>query len=214
MAKRENILRKVRNLTAKAESTDNQAEAEAFLLKAAELSAHHMIDQSELTEPAETTQASFGFYCPTDLQTPVSGLSGSLAQKFQCFALSRLKYSAVYITVFGPAENVDLYKHLLTHLASEMQRAAYASQARNLHDFGLGWGATVFTRIDQTLKQVEYETMALIPTNDKAKKAAEKATGREFESEAIETEISADVLRGQMYGNQADLGQTKLESQP
>ena len=50
------VLTKVRKLLAKAESTDNPNEADAFAAKAAELIAHHRIDAARLEDGGRQVQ--------------------------------------------------------------------------------------------------------------------------------------------------------------
>jgi hypothetical protein len=123
----DHIIDKVRKLLAKAEGTTNEAEAEAFSIKAAELIAAHRLDPEQLAprpdDPIEIDEIGLtsGAYSRARLE-----LLGNIADAHGCLILIRRVNGDTWVKVIGHRSDIDLVRMLYTSLhaqaTSQMKR--------------------------------------------------------------------------------------------
>ena len=149
------MLDKVRALLAKAESTQFEAEAEAFTAKAQELMARHAIDEALLEAGgSETTGVtSMLVRIENPYASPKASLLATIARHNRCRAVwsSDFGFSTVF-GVPGDLRAVDtLYTSLLVQAVAAMNRADERSRAFR-HAFLLAFADRIGERLRQATR--------------------------------------------------------------
>jgi len=129
------VLDKVRALLAKAEATDFEEEADAFLTKAQELMTRYNLDRAALEEPSEDGQVAIeGLRCWLD--EPYLKQKGYLlavvAKANRCRSVSLYEYG--FVTLLGHPDDLTatemLFTALLVHATKQMMLPLHQAPAR------------------------------------------------------------------------------------
>src|SRR5579875_100789 len=118
------LLDRARALLAKAESTDFEEEAEAFLAKAQELMTRHNLDRAALEEPGEGVEGVEARRCWLDdpYLKQKSYLLAVVAQANRCRTVSVEEYG--FVTIFGHPDDISateaLFTSLLVHATTQL----------------------------------------------------------------------------------------------
>lgn len=185
------LLEKIRALLAKAESTEFDAEAEAFTAKAQELMTRHRIDRASLAGDEAASGDVVGRRLGID--DPYARQKFLLLSKVAAANGSRAAWSQGlgFATVFGHGEDVagveELYTSLLVQATSAMRRhrplhvrGNGSATARFRRSFLIGFANRIGQRLvaaaEDTVSAVEAETgVALVPLLAARDRAAEEA---------------------------------------
>lgn len=219
--KYEDLLRKVRQLQQKAESTPYEEEAKLFEAKAAELIIKYNIDQNQLHN--DKTDRSVGhneFICDWKNATyGVISLYSQIARLFQCesiysqdpdcgYGASR---SSKMVRLFGTEENRKAVLSICDHLLiPQMMRGIAADKPTSRKDYAVTFANVVANRIEQQ-RDVEYSKAgALVPVKDPAVDAEiERMFGR-VSVRNYRRKDADSVAAGSIAGNRADIGGAKV----
>lgn len=219
------LLERIRALLAKAESTDFDAEAEAFTAKAQELMTRHRIDRAVLEGSASSGGGgAIGRRVGIDNPYPEAKtvLLGGIAEVNACRAVWTKPFG--FATVFGHPEDVDgveeLYTSLLLQANSALRKEGprqdvwgRSSTRRFRRSFLIGFAARIGRRLEEenarTVQSVEAETgTALVPLLDARLRAADQAMRESF-GRLNDMSLSASDREGYELGvraaNQAEL---------
>lgn len=152
------MLAKVRALIAKAEGTDNTAEAEAFFERAEQLMTKHMIDEAmlEATRPAEARMKpgsiDVDICVKSHLDDQWTDLAMALAMQYGCriifYGLGVKYYTKIWAKVYGFESALRSFEMLFTGLHLDMASQLTPKPDRNrsfdenvyvLHEAGVKW---------------------------------------------------------------------------
>ncbi|HLU32124.1 MAG TPA: DUF2786 domain-containing protein [Acidimicrobiia bacterium] len=212
------VLERIRALLAKAESTQFDAEAEAFTAKAQEMMTRHRIDRATVAaeggDDSEVIGRRLGIDDP--YAKAKAALVGGIARANACRAV----YSPGlgFCTVFGMPEDVDgveeLYTSLLVQATAAVQRegsridhGGRSRTTRFRRSFYFGFAARIGQRLqkatDETVHQAEEEKgVALVPLMAAREQAAERAM-REKMSAARAMSVAVSDVEGYYRGVEA-----------
>lgn len=227
------IIDKIRGLLAKAEATEFEDEAEAFLGKAAELMAKYRIDEAVLeaagkaaTDPIERVSVTIGKW-----RSAKGTLVVQLCEAFDCHAIWANKRTGK-LGLVGHTSDLEVVRALLTSLELQLDRLLQTVQGWDTGStrskrasFAYGWCSRVGDRIvehygkaleDEVEKSGESSSVALVL----ASRAEQVSTKFEefYHTKPRYTRSSHSVSSGHDYrqgaaaGNRADIGQGRVTS--
>lgn len=190
------MLRTVRALLAKAESTDYEAEAEALTAKAQELMVRHRIDQAVLSSAADrasepTTRT---VEVPSPYATAKAYLLGGIARANGCRALWRAQEGTSTVVGFPDelAATDELFTSLLVQATTALQREGPKRDARGrsrtvrfrrtfLVAFAIRIGQRLTETVDDVVTTVaEVAETAVVPLLEAREEATRAAVERMF----------------------------------
>lgn len=216
----------VRNLLAKAESTNYPAEAEALLAKAQQLMSEHAIDEAMVAnasrERSEVSHRTIVCQAPY-ASAKVSLLNAvAVANDCRCIRLTADTYQTVM--VFGYERDLEHVEALFVSLSLQATRALVAqatSSKKFRRSFLIGFADQVGRRLAEARRvaQQEYEqahaeaggSVGLVLAN--RRDAVDRAFQASFpRARAMRTTASSasGVLAGRQAGNRADLGNARI----
>lgn len=186
------VLARIRALLAKAESTEYDAEAEAFTAKAQEMMTRHRIDRTSLSaEEGLSNGGVIGRRVGVDdpYARAKAMLVAGIAHANACRAVWSKEFG--FATIHGHPEDVDgveeLYTSLLVQATSALQREGSKQDrfgrsrtARFRRSFLVGFAVRIGERLEQadyeTVRRAERETgVAIVPLLASRARAAEEA---------------------------------------
>lgn len=212
----ENVIRKVRGLLAKAEST-TPGEAEALTAKAAELMERHAIDRSLLESPGTIEEA----------ELDVSGVYQIAFRDLGVMLGQSLGFAVIYdresgtIRWYGFDSDLDLAEILWASLLVQLERAAEAHMeefARRYprtgrddrfyerRSFMSGWAITVSIRIGEIRRQTESSSLAS-ERQAEVERWAARNLGNRAVPPIVRRFTPEGYADGRAAGTLADLGQ-------
>ncbi|GAB3230888.1 DUF2786 domain-containing protein [Glycomyces halotolerans] len=213
------VYEKIRALLAKAESTDSDAEAEAFTAKAQQLIARHSINEALLAESPDAAleAAAVRVYIEKPYEKPKSELLHVVADANGC----RSVYSptAGFATVVGGATNLRsvelLYNSLLVQATSAMARAGSKrdrtgrSRTRSfrqsfLASFAVRIGERLAESAEATVREVADETGTdLVPVMRLRREAVDAKTEELFPNLTMQASTRISDYEGHIAGRAA-----------
>jgi hypothetical protein len=223
-------MRIVQGLLAKAQSTDQPDEADAFLAKAHQLMAQHAIDEAMLADAASGDRAeatSVTVICEAPYATAKAVLISGIAEANGCKAIRTTSGANQTMILFGFATDLAHVQALYTHLSLQATRAVLAQPVttrRFRHAFLLGFASRVIARLNQTRAQAQADYEQHHPTGrDTARSVAVVLAGRRrdvdqavaeqfpktHKSRAAGSSVHGNAA-GTLAGNRADLGHDRL----
>lgn len=201
----ETILSKIRKILAKAEGTDNEHEAQAFLNKAQELMAYHHVHVSDLKEDNadEMVQRKIvvgkgravGNIDKVSLFCTLCDLNGCKGYRMPGYYDDELQCIVDYAGGVGRRSDMELVEEFFTHLLMQLERDVqhavkyerpeWDSAKTYRSNFMQSWVRTVGNRLEE--QHVKLETKINIETSDSLslvladkKVQAEKALDEQF----------------------------------
>lgn len=225
----ESLLEKVRALLAKAEATDFEEEADAFLTKAQELMARYNLDRAALEKPEQTRLADVeARRCWLD--DPYLKQKGNLLAVVgganRCRSVSLYQYG--FVTIFGHPDDLDttemlftaLLVHAIKHMTLPRQPVGSNFSTRSYRSsFLLAYAHRIGARLRQavaaaTEDAVESTGEALLPVLASRKHHADEALRLMFPHTTRSNFSATDPsgwAAGRAAADLADLsGRTKL----
>ncbi|MFP3914460.1 MAG: DUF2786 domain-containing protein [Actinomycetota bacterium] len=218
------MLAKIRALLAKAESTQFDAEAEAFTAKAQELMTRHRLDRAALADDhpgGDAIGRRMGVENP--YSRAKATLVGGIAEANSCRAV--WSKELCFATVFGHPEDVDAVEELYTSLlvqataalqreGSKIDRFGRSRTTRFRRSFLIGFAIRISERLreatDSTVRSMEEETgRELVPTLDRRGRAAEEAMRahhRRLGNFSVSPSDGEGYRAGTRLADRADLG--------
>ncbi|MFC3494444.1 DUF2786 domain-containing protein [Glycomyces rhizosphaerae] len=213
------VYEKIRALLAKAESTDSDAEAEAFTAKAQQLIARHSINEALLaeTQDAALEAAALRVYIEKPYEKPKSELLHVVADANGCRAVYSL--AAGFSTVIGGRTNLRsvelLYNSLMVQATSAMTRAgakqdsAGRSRTRSfrqsfLASFAVRIGERLADSAEATVREVAEETGTdLVPVMQLRREAVDAKTEELFPNLTFRAATRISDYEGHIAGRAA-----------
>ncbi|WP_051393348.1 DUF2786 domain-containing protein [Glycomyces arizonensis] len=213
------VYEKVRALLAKAESTDSDAEAEAFTAKAQQLIARHSINEALLAEggDAAVKAAAVRVYVEKPYEKQKSELLHVVADANGCRAV--YSTAAGFCTVVGARTNLRsvelLYNSLLVQATSAMTRAgarrdgAGRSRTRSfrqsfLASFAVRIGERLAESAETTVREVADETGTdLVPVMRLQREAVDAKTEELFPNLTFRSATRISDYEGHIAGRAA-----------
>jgi len=200
----------VRNLLAKAASSEFEAESEAFEAKAMALMAEHEIAERDLREPASFNEDFLDLTSFGRAGKGAACLASWLTDLFGGYAVlvSKRDGKAGRVMVLCTPSQRERLDVMLDHLLPQLRAALTADKPRSRMSYSLAWAAAVLDRLRAAQAEAYQSRGALVPTGVEARNAYEADYGR-----ASETTVrvdSASAMAGTTAGHEADLGQERL----
>ena len=217
------LINKIKALFAKAESTEHEAEAEAFTAKAQELLARHNLDRRSLGEDVDGHEI-------IEIRVPLTQNAYMRARVLLLDAVSepngvfvayqskdRRLGTGAYAKMRGRADTVEMVHMLFTQIDGMVSSRAARITSDGVTDtrtlrrsYVMGFAATVRERLEAANAKVDAETEegTLLPmiASDLARSRAGVRT-RTAKVAGIHAEAYAN---GQSDGHGADIGQTRV----
>lgn len=180
----ESVLAKIRKILAKAEGTDNEHEAQAFLNKAQELMAYHHVHASDLKEDNanEMVQVkvvvgkkrAVGNIDKVSLFCTLCDLNGCKGYRMPGRWDDELQCSVDYAAGVGRRSDMELVEELFTHLLMQIERDVqhavkyekpeWDSAKTYRSNFMQSWVRTVSNRLEE--QHAKLETKIRVETSD------------------------------------------------
>ena len=226
----ESLLAKVRKLLAKAESTDNANEADAFSAKAAELIARHRIDIARL--PATDGRGQLAVRTvPVGRGAYVRGrlaLLGAVAAAHDCELVWQSGPTGATAMLAGFGDDLYattlLYESLHLQAASRMaavRRSTPAATQRWRRAFLFGFASRVEELLRAARRHVEHDahatgsTLPDLPARAAQVKAyAARSFGRVVAARAPSPAVAGGWDRGHRAAGDVDLGRRRFDGRP
>ena len=239
MSTEQDMVRKVQALLAKAESTDNEHEADAFYAKARELILTHAIDEQALREASASRRASerpvmidfmYGTTGSHDVSKAV--LLNQIARANRVRMLNygargrtrAIEYpNARWCVLVGFATDVESVKMLYVSLELQCSRFGkttwdqvheerpWVGQYGFITGFISGFAGRVYERFKEQEKEISQTSSALIVRRDEEVDAA----FREFFPETKSTHQRSSAFgqrHGRAAGDRADIGNVRVDA--
>lgn len=230
----ERIIDKIRNLIAKAEGTEFEAEADAFLQKATDLMARYRVDAAllEVSENASSDPVDRVFIDVGKWHVPKGQLAVSLCKAFDCHAIWAAKKRIAFI---GHKSDLDMVVSLMTSLEIQLDRELLKVQSFDKgatraarSSFAYGWTSRVGERIrehyreavrdavKESVPEAQSSSVAVVLASrldDVSAKYEEfyKTKPRYRSSSHYVSDYSA-TQQGRSAGNRADIGQGAINN--
>jgi hypothetical protein len=219
---RDDLVRKVAALLAKAASSDHEPERQAFEAKAQTLITRYQITQAELGTVGGATERTIIIDGWGNATRGVVFLWSGVAEVNQCATAHLVKRGWAKVVLIGEETNVAVTGHLVDHLLPQLRLALLNDRPRSRMSYAIGWSQQVVERLAHVQADAAAVVAreagldpgagaALIPTNDAAVDALNEAyhvrRGRT-------TEVNvAEFGSGSEAGQHADLGQVRLDGE-
>ncbi len=208
---RDRIVDRVRALLAKADSTEHQAERDAFFAKAQALITRHHIDEAELeAADSEVVRETVLIVDWGHATRGVVYLYGEVAELNRCSLGHQLTRGAARIELFGTSLDIELTLTLVDYLLPQLRAALLRDRPRSRMSYSMGWVREVAARLAEAQKAEAAISNALVPTNVTADEALHAAFQvRSARSTEVDTRAYGS---GMAAGENADIGHVKLDS--
>lgn len=222
----ESLLAKVRKLLAKAESTDNANEADAFSAKAAELIAVHRIDTARLEAAGGSAQLAVR-KVPIGRGAYVRGrlaLLGAIAAAHDCELVWQSGPDGATALLAGFSDDLDatavLYESLHLQAASRMavvRRSTPAATTRWRRAFLFGFASRIGDVLADARRHAEHDVVATgsplpdLPARAEQVKAhAARAFGRVVAARVPSPAVAGGWDHGHRAAGDVDLGRRRV----
>lgn len=219
----EALLNRVRNLLAKAQSTEFEAEQDAFIAKAQELMAKHNIEEAMFADAKgdRGKATSIRIKVEAPYASAKSSLLGVIAETNNCQAVQTTSGTGYVVTVFGFETELDtvneLFTLLLMHATSEMAKASppkgRVKSFRHAFLLGFAWRISERLRDAAQVARSSYEadtghSTALVLRDRKADVlAARDEAFPNLRTKRVSASNGAGYRGGVAAGDRANLGQ-------
>lgn len=141
MNEKESLLSKIRKLMAKAESTEHEAEAEAFLAKAQQLIVANAIEDGELREADRSAIITRKLWVPQPYSNSKCRIAGALAKNvgFFCHMSGRIERGedgdkGRWLTMYGTEDTLSIAETVFTSLLMQCGSRAMRLSGRSPGD--------------------------------------------------------------------------------
>ena len=228
------LMDRISALIAKAESTEFEADAEGFMDKATQLMAEHAVSRSDLKQDEievrmirpEEIFTSDDIAVMTSLLTGIAEIHGVFAYQLELapgmitavklvgdsdsidlclsvFRLAQVQVNRILAAPDKPPESIDDVLSLLVNDDATRRRSVV-----------LGFSLAFMDRLRESLKKAEDESpgvgLVLVSEFERAREKAE--ADADIDTRPVSEQIdSASFRKGQAAGNNADIGQTRIE---
>ena len=208
---RDRMVEKVRKLFAKSESTEHEAEAEAFEAKAMALMAEWEIEEREL-RTLEYGDTSIGIAHFGRAQVGAGALAQWIAEILGGYAVT-MHHGNRYMSVklYGTDGQIERTTMVLDHLFPQLLHDLTVSKPRSRKSFALGWATRVAERYAELQQEAYAGSNLPVPTNTAAKEHALAVMKRPPTTSSRSDLDPYDAEMGLIKGNDADLGQQRIE---
>ena len=206
---------KVRNLLAKANSTDNEAEREAFQAKALALMARWEISERDVRDsgPLAHNEHRMDMGHFGNAQRGACWVACGVARLFGGFGLVWSGNGKLSVSIEATDEQWARIETLVDHLLPQMMDDILRDRPRSRKSYSLGWSTRVLDRLREVQAKVYADVAAEtgraelvhVPTNEAAEASAVERHGP-FRSAPRQTVNGADLAAGKAAGNNADIG--------